>query len=220
MLQNAARLRDEFDRIALLTPDRPEGGRYEKRLLRYVPQPCESALDIGCGTGSLSRALALRTAHVVAVDLSPNMVSVARQRSSRYPNIEFLVGDFLSLEFPGRPFDCIATVAALHHMSWVPAVERAKELLRAGGMLLIVDLMQDDGVSDRLLSGIAWTLRTLGDLRHRQPPELRDAWADHGRGDSYLTLSAVRRLCHQHLPGAEIRRHLFWRYSVIWRKPT
>jgi SAM-dependent methyltransferase len=146
------------------------------------------------------------------------MVRLAKERSVRHPNIEFAVGDFLTMDLPTGTFDCIATVAALHHMPWLPAIDRAKELLRAGGTLLIVDLFQDDGLSDFLSSGVAWVLQWPERLRRGRAKELRDAWAEHGRGDSYLTLSEVRQLCRTNLPGARARRHLFWRYSVVWTK--
>jgi len=215
---DAARVRADFDRIALLSAGRPEEARYQDWLLRHVPHPCERALDIGCGTGSLARALAHRAARVQAIDLSPGMVRAARERSAGHANIEFRVGDFLSLELPRNHFDCIVAVAALHHMPWTRAVEKARESLRAGGRLLIVDLFEDDGIADRLRSGAAWTLQALGRLKGRPPRELREAWADHGRGDVYPTISEARRLCRGALPGAVFRRHLFWRYSVVWTK--
>jgi len=173
--QDAARIRAEFDRIALLSAPYPEEDRYQGWLLRHLPHRCEHALDIGCGTGSLARALAVRTVRVQAIDLSPGMIRIARERSTGLANIDFLLGDFLSLELPRNHFDCIAAVAVLHHMPWMRAVERAKASLRAGGRLLIVDLFEDDGLSDRLLTGVAWALRRLGHLRGRPPRELREA---------------------------------------------
>jgi len=148
------------------------------------------------------------------------MVGVARKRSADHTNLLFHVGDFFSAELPAHHFDCIAAVAVLHHMPWVKAVERAAELLRVGGSLLIMDLVRDDGPFDLVLSGAAWALSVPGRLLRPQPRELRDAWAEHGRGDSYLTLPEVRRLCRDVLPGARVRRHLFWRYSVVWTKLT
>lgn len=218
VVQDATRLCEDFDRIALLSPERSENDRYQDWLLRFVPRYCADALDIGCGTGSLSRALASRAAHVLALDLSPKMVEVARQRSLGHPNIQYAVGDFLSMQLPVEHFDCVTAVAVLHHLSWTAAVQRAKALLRPGGVLLILDLLKNDGPGDLALGGVAWILRALGNIKTRPSAELRRAWAEHGRGDSYLTLSETRRLCHETLPGASLRRHLFWRYSVVWSK--
>ena len=52
------------------------------------------------------------------------------------------------------------------------------------------------------------------------PRHIREAWAQHGRHDTYLTLPAVRRVCEGVLPGAQVRQHLLWCYSIIWRKPA
>jgi hypothetical protein len=47
---------------------------------------------------------------------------------------------------------------------------------------------------------------------------VREAWAEHGRHDTYPTLDEMRRICDGVLPGALIRGHLLWRYSLVWRK--
>jgi hypothetical protein len=44
------------------------------------------------------------------------------------------------------------------------------------------------------------------------------AWAEHGRTDQYRTLSQVRQSCAMILPKAQIKRHLLWRYSIVWKK--
>jgi hypothetical protein len=60
-------------------------------------------------------------------------------------------------------------------------------------------------------------------LRHTgrlgDPPAPRRAWVEHGRTDRYLSLAEVRAACAGVLPGASVRRHLLWRYSVVWRRP-
>jgi hypothetical protein len=61
-------------------------------------------------------------------------------------------------------------------------------------------------------------LRLVKTGRLRESTEARVAWDEHGRGDSYITISQVRRTCAKLLPGARVRRHLLWRYSIIWRK--
>jgi hypothetical protein len=47
---------------------------------------------------------------------------------------------------------------------------------------------------------------------------VRAAWAEHEQYDSYLTLSEIRKACDEILPGALVRKHLLWRYSVVWKK--
>jgi hypothetical protein len=52
----------------------------------------------------------------------------------------------------------------------------------------------------------------------RVPREVRRAWAEHGKDEVYLTTSGVKEMCARHLPGAMSKRHLLWRYTVVWRK--
>ncbi len=51
-------------------------------------------------------------------------------------------------------------------------------------------------------------------------PEARAAWDAHGRDDVYPTVGEVRRVCADLLPGAQVRRHLLWRYSLVWHKDS
>src|SRR3712207_5395174 len=105
-------IRADFDRIALLSSGEEWGHNdlYHGLLARHVPEPCLEALDIGCGTGAFSRLLAKSAGRVLALDLSPNMVGLARAGSAEFPNIDFEVADVLTRELPAERFDCVATV--------------------------------------------------------------------------------------------------------------
>lgn len=218
MSQDTARIQAEFDRIARLSQDHAHANRYEESLLRHVPRPCDRALDLGCGAGTLTRELADVAEHVRGVDLSPEMVRLARARCADRRNVEFLVGDFLALDLAPATFDCIAAVAVLHHMPLVPSLERAKELLRPGGVLLILDLFRDAGVLDRMRSAVALVVDRTTQPRRAESRELRAAWAAHGAGDLYPTIPEAREVYSRILPGCTFRRHLLWRYSVVWTK--
>jgi magnesium-protoporphyrin O-methyltransferase len=101
-----------FDRTAAttwerLTSDAPvsgvrarvRAGRNEMRatLLSYLPQDLRGIriLDAGCGTGALAVEAAKRGAHVTAIDLSPQLVAVARERLPTGLDVTFLSGDML-----------------------------------------------------------------------------------------------------------------------------
>jgi hypothetical protein len=49
--------------------------------------------------------------------------------------------------------------------------------------------------------------------------ELKAAWEEHGRNERYLTIEEARRIAAEHLPGASVREHLLWRYSIVFRQP-
>lgn len=219
MIQDTARVRAEFDRIARLSGRHTHANRYQESLLQHVPRPCGRALDLGCGAGSLTRSLADRAEQVTGVDLSSEMVRLARERCADRGNVEFLLGDFLGLDLPPEGFDCITAVALLHHVPLVPSLERAKKLLRPGGVLLILDLFRDAGMLDRLRSVLALVVDRATQPRRAESRELRAAWVEHGAGDTYPTIPQAREVHARVLPGCTFRRHLLWRYSVVWTKP-
>jgi ubiquinone/menaquinone biosynthesis C-methylase UbiE len=213
----------DFDRIAELS----KGGwnhnsHYHEFLLRQIPAHCAEALEIGCGTGAFSRLLAKRSDRVLALDLSPHMIQIARERSRQYSNIEFQIADATTWAYPAERFDCAASIATLHHLPAGDTLSRMREALKPDGTLIVLDLFQGQGLSDALTSLLAVPvnagLRLIRTGRLREPCQVREAWAEHGRHDSYLTLSQVRRISAAVLPGAEVKKHLLWRYSITWRK--
>jgi ubiquinone/menaquinone biosynthesis C-methylase UbiE len=219
------KIQADFDRLAVLaTENWNHNDYYHPLLLRHVPGTCAQALDIGCGTGGFSRLLAQRAQHVLALDLSPQMTRVAQERSIRFSNIEYKTADVLKYELPTAHFDCIVSIATLHHLPLELMLEKMRAALKVNGVLLVLDLFKAESASDFALSipAIPWNfaLRLWKQHRLNPPSDVRAAWAEHGRTDIYLTLSQVRRSCETILPGARITRHLLWRYSIVWTKPA
>lgn len=120
--------RTAADRWAKLTSDVPvskiratvRAGRDEMRatLLNWLPADLtgKRVLDAGCGTGALAVEAAKRGAHVVAIDLSPTLVDLARERVAGKTDpgsIDFQSGDMLS-EALGR-FDYVVGMDSLIH---------------------------------------------------------------------------------------------------------
>jgi SAM-dependent methyltransferase len=75
--------------------DRSFGGATEKLLARSREFPFRNALDIGCGAGELALALARGHPHarVVGVDVSPQLIDVARGRAANLANVSFELAD-------------------------------------------------------------------------------------------------------------------------------
>ena len=218
-------VRADFDRIAALSQEGwDHNAQYHGYLLRHIPAYCEAALDVGCGTGSFSRLLAGRAGRVVALDLSQRMIDVAKERSKQYSNIQFEVADATTWEPGGELFDCVASIAMLHHVAAEEMLATVAGLLRAGGTLAVLDLCESEGLKDLFRDiaavPVSMALRLIKTGQLREPGEVRAAWAEHGRHDTYPTFSEVRQVCERVLPGALVRRHLLWRYSIVWRKPA
>jgi ubiquinone/menaquinone biosynthesis C-methylase UbiE len=275
-------IRQDFDRIALASAASPKGEihneHYHNFLLRHLPSNCHNVLEIGCGTGTFARRLAEHFDHVLALDLSPEMIRIARERTSSsidsnidFPNgrskvrgwegglsevcprssaashrwrsdrltdpclsspkkPEFEVADILERPLPVASFDCIATIATLHHLPYAEMLLKMKEALKPGGVLFVLDLFEPARISHSLTAGLSDSLLNLlalpmsvglrvlhhGRLLPRR--EVRDAWAAHEAHDQYPTMSVVRTHCARILPGAKIKQHLLWRYSIVWEK--
>ena len=216
-------VRGDFDRIALLSDDSwNHNTHYHRTLLKHIPPDCGECLDVGCGTGAFSRLLAERCEGVLALDLAPRAIQIARERSSGMHNIDFQVADATTWGFPAERFDCIASIATLHHLPIAETLQRMASALRIGGTIVILDLFEAMGVPDLLTAvaavPVSLMLGLLKNGRFREPRAVREAWAEHGRHDTYPTLDEMRRICDGVLPGALIRGHLLWRYSLVWRK--
>ena len=96
-------------------------------------------VDLGCGPGNLTAALAQRwpKANVVGVDSSPEMISAAQAEAARQPGLSFTLGDLREWR-PPRPVDVLVANAVLQ---WVPGhmdlVRGWPDLLSPGGWLAI-----------------------------------------------------------------------------------
>jgi len=216
-------IQKDFDRIALVSPDGSlQNNCYHNFLLRHLPSNCDDVLEIGCGQGEFSRRLAESATRVLALDLSPEMIRTACASSAQLSNIEFQIADVMSYDLAPDHFDCIASIATLHHLPLREIILKMKAALKPGGVLLILDLFDPRGMIDAFLNpmavSVSVTLRLIHHHRLLPSREARAAWATHEAHDIYPTMKEVRALCAEVLPGAKIRKHLLWRYSIVWHK--
>lgn len=214
----------DFDRLAILDDEGwTANNHYHDFLLKHVPQNCENALEIGCGTGAFARLLAKRSKRVIALDLSSEMIRVARSRSGDFDNLEFELADAMTWNFPESKFDFICSIATLHHLQQRELFVKMKHALKAGGVLVVLDLVESNSFAERMLDvlglGVSGSLRLLRNGWLKPPHEVRKAWEQHGKHDHYSTVEQVRTLAEEILPGASVRRHLLWRYSLVFRNP-
>ncbi|BAZ17763.1 type 11 methyltransferase [Calothrix sp. NIES-4071] len=218
------KIRNDFDRIALHDQEGwDHNNHYHRFLLKQLPVQCKTVLDIGCGTGEFSRMMAKRCEMVVAIDLSANMIEVAKQRSEQFSNINFQVVDVLQWSAPTEQFDVIVSIATLHHLPVENLLPTLKAALIPGGKLLILDLLEYKSLLDKLSDFIAvplnWLFQTLKNRHIQLSPEAAIAMKEHLRTDKYLTWKQAQQIYTSLLRKAKVRKHLLWRYSVVWQKP-
>ena len=213
----------DFDRLAVLDEDGwTANNHYHNSLLNHVPADCENALEIGCGTGAFARLLASRCKRVLALDLSPEMIRVARSRSSQFDNLEFQLADAVTWDFPKSQFDFVCSIATLHHLQQRELLVKIKDALKPDGVLVVLDLVESNGLFDRMFDviglGVSGSLRLIHNGRLKPPAAVRKAWEQHGKHDSYSTISQIRTLADEILPGSTVRRRLLWRYTLVYKK--
>jgi ubiquinone/menaquinone biosynthesis C-methylase UbiE len=116
-------------------------------------------LDLGCGTGNLALRLAARRHRVTGVDLSPEMLDVARGKAPPGATLNWVQGGAVELVdcFPPASFDTIASVLMFSELSPAEQAETLRQghrLLRAGGQLLIADEVGARTVGRRALQAM------------------------------------------------------------------
>lgn len=193
---------------------------YHGELLRQLPTSIERALDVGCGAGEFARLLAARARTVDAVDASPQMMAASRAAEPHLGNVNWTEGDALTLDLEPASYDAITAIASLHHMPLDDALRRFAELVRPGGTVAILGLYRASTPVDYTLAALAFPAYPfVGAVKaarggpaapHAEMP-LRDAGT---------TLREIAAAASRHMPGAVIRRHLFFRYSLVWRRPS
>jgi ubiquinone/menaquinone biosynthesis C-methylase UbiE/DNA-binding transcriptional ArsR family regulator len=112
-------------------------------LLKLLP-PLVIA-DLGAGEGTLSQLLAQRAKQVIAVDSSEKMVAYGAElaRKHGFTNLEFRLGDLESPPIAPDSVDLVFLSQALHHAQRPQqALKAAFDLLRPGGRIVVLDLLQ------------------------------------------------------------------------------
>ncbi len=191
---------------------------YWPLLLRELPRPCDRVLEVGCGAGGLATVLAGRASRVDAVDRSPEMVALARARVPA--NVAVTRADVLGPALPPGGYDAVVSVSVLHHLPLEEALRTLSAAVRPGGVLAAVALPRTDlprelpveaaaGVLHRVV-GLARWVRRGRDVPAPGMPVRRPE----------LTVQEVRRRAAEVLPGVRVRRLLFWRYLLVWRRPA
>jgi len=120
-----------------------QGGSLARLVELAAPQPAWTALDIATGAGHVALALAPHLSHVVAADLTPQMLGVARGLAGdrNIANISFAVLRAEALPFADATFDLVTCRIAPHHFDDVRKfVTESARVLRPGGRFGLVTI--------------------------------------------------------------------------------
>jgi SAM-dependent methyltransferase len=124
-----------FDRVA---------EEYDRVRPGYPPELVDAALggldprrvlEVGCGTGKLTEALAARGLRIEAVEPGSNLAALARRRA---PGLRVHAGRFEDVELPRAAYDAVFSATAFHWIDPEVGWEKAASVLRPGGRLALL----------------------------------------------------------------------------------
>jgi SAM-dependent methyltransferase len=126
-------------------------------------------LEVGPGTGQATKDLLVRGAVVHAIEISPSMVDRLR---SKLPTdrLQVSVGDFETIDLAAESVDAVFSASAYHWISPAARLDRPAVILRSGGVLAIVELIQVDSPEDRGFYAAAQPIYERYGQGHSDPP--------------------------------------------------
>jgi ubiquinone/menaquinone biosynthesis C-methylase UbiE len=117
-----------------------------KRIIRLIEEALLSeralgdAIEFGCGTGTFTKVIARNTGHLVASDLSNEMLKAARIRLRGFKNVTIQRTDCNDTSFPAESFDSVFLINLIHVIdNPLQCVHESHRILRNRGTLIVVD---------------------------------------------------------------------------------
>jgi ubiquinone/menaquinone biosynthesis C-methylase UbiE len=137
--------------------------------------PDTTILDVACGPGIVTAAMAAKARAVVAFDLTPEMLVQARDRCARagVANVTFEQGSATALPFPDDHFDGVVTRLSVHHFD-TPRLVLAEmfRVLKPGGRFVLADVVSSEDAAESELHNAIEVLRDPSHVRMLPATEL------------------------------------------------
>jgi SAM-dependent methyltransferase len=117
-------------------------------------------LELGCGTGYFTRELARSGADIVAVDVSPELLEIAR--ADCCTNVCYEIQNACAMSYPDAVFDSVVGSSVLHHLEPKEALREIYRVLKVGGTICFTEPnMLNPQIA--LQKNVSWIKRHLGD---------------------------------------------------------
>lgn len=139
---------------------RLRGARRVKMLSKHLG-PGMSVLEMGCGSGYFTQELARSGAEVVAIDISPELLEIAKANCSA-PNVRYEIQNACELSYPDAVFDSVVGSSVLHHLEIEEALREIYRVLKLGGSVYFTEPnMLNPQIA--IQKNVPWVKRKLGD---------------------------------------------------------
>lgn len=144
--------------------DSPAGKvRWRRRvemLTKHIKEG-DTVLELGCGTGYFTREMLQTNAKIVAIDISPDLLDVAKS-TIQSENISFLEENAYQMTFAENTFDSVVGSSVLHHLEIEKAISEIYRVLKPDGIIAFTEPnMANPQIA--LQKNIPWLKRKLGD---------------------------------------------------------
>ena len=124
-------------------------------------EPGMRVLELGCGTGYFTRELARLGADVIAIDVSPELLEIAKANCSM-PNVRYEIQDASALSYSSAVFDSVVGSSVLHHLEIKEALQEIYRVLKPGGAIYFTEPnMLNPQIA--IQKNVPWVKRKLGD---------------------------------------------------------
>jgi ubiquinone/menaquinone biosynthesis C-methylase UbiE len=126
-------------------------------------------LDVGCGSGWAARLLAQDAKHVIGIDVSDEMIRVAREQSTDFANVEYQVASAENLPFPDNTFTHAFSMESLYYYADIrKALREIARVLQPGGTFVtVVDLYQENLPSHQWIETLKVPVQLLNTAEYR-----------------------------------------------------
>lgn len=173
-------------------------------------------LDVGCGTGNLVARLRGHATTVTGLEPDPATHRVAAERFADDTAVDVIRADFAGRDRQRR-WDAVTMVAVLHHLPLAPTLRELRRCLAPGGRLVVVGCYRATGAVDLLVDLPAIVANpVIGLIKHPFRAAAMPSHMTAPTADPSDSLADIRSAAARELPGARIRRRLFWRYSLVF----
>lgn len=145
---------------------RPVG---EQAIARMNVSAEANVLDVGCGSGWAARLLAQNAGHVIGIDVSDEMIQVAREQSIEFANVEYQVASAENLPFPANTFTHAFSMESLYYYADIgKAMREIARVLQPGGLFVtVVDLYQENLPSHQWIETLKVPVQLLSTAEYR-----------------------------------------------------
>jgi len=124
-------------------------------------KPGMSVLELGCGAGYFTRELVHSGADIVAIDVSPELLEIARSNCSA-PNVHYQIENACQLSYDDAVFDSVVGSSVLHHLEIEKALRDVYRVLKPSGTIFFTEPnMLNPQIA--IQKNILWIKRKLGD---------------------------------------------------------